>query len=138
LSPTARQVLIEGFKASKPYRVISRELLAIGEPVHERTIARRAAEWRTSERRRVAVRMLDRAVLAGCLFRPDELVGLLDRIDLGRGWPERSHRRALRLLAQFCKVPSDKSMKRMMEELILFRLCHEVSNLPTRPAQEPC
>ncbi len=57
LSAEAQRVMIGGFRARKTYAAIARDLVEIGEEVQERTIARRAAEWRQSQERRENARL---------------------------------------------------------------------------------
>lgn len=56
LPPEAWRVMTAGFRAKKTYRAIAFDLAAIGFEVPERTIGRRAVEWRAEEARREAVR----------------------------------------------------------------------------------
>jgi hypothetical protein len=52
LSPEAQRVMIGGFRARKTYAAIAKDLAEIGETVPERSIARRASEWRQAQERR--------------------------------------------------------------------------------------
>ncbi len=56
LSAEAQRLMAAGFRAKKTYAAIARDLEAIGEPVSDSTIARRAAEWRAEQARRQAAR----------------------------------------------------------------------------------
>ena len=57
LSAEGLRVMIGGFRARKTYTAITRDPAEIGEDVPERTIARRAAEWRQSQERRENARL---------------------------------------------------------------------------------
>jgi hypothetical protein len=56
LSPEAIRVMTEGFRLRKTYAAIAKDLDDIDEPVPERTIARRAVEWRREQARRQSAR----------------------------------------------------------------------------------
>ena len=56
LPPDAWAVMIAGFRARKTYTAIARDLADIGQPVPERTIARRAIEFRRDQSRRDGAR----------------------------------------------------------------------------------
>lgn len=57
LSVEAQRILIGGFRAKWANKAIAREIFeATGERVAERTVARRGAEWRTEQSRRLAAK----------------------------------------------------------------------------------
>jgi hypothetical protein len=57
LSAEAQRVMVGGFRAKKTYTAIAADLAEIGETVPERTVARRAAEWRQAQERRENARL---------------------------------------------------------------------------------
>ena len=56
LGADALRAMTGGFREKKSYRAIARDLAEIGVKVPERTIARRAVEWRGEQSRRTAAR----------------------------------------------------------------------------------
>ncbi len=65
LGAEAQRIMVCGFRERKTYRAIAKDLAAIGEEVPERTIARRAVEWRSEQARREAAREYVSNLVAG-------------------------------------------------------------------------
>jgi hypothetical protein len=81
LSEAAWQIILAGFAAAKTYRAIVAEVKQkTGERVAERTLARRAVEWRREEARRAAAREHARNLVAAVkennLAAPEILVAM--------------------------------------------------------------
>jgi len=129
LSEAGWRILAEGFEKRARYREIGERLRAIGEPVSERTIGRRAAEWRGVQRREAALEELraHRELLATGLWRIEELVNLIDELDFLPGWWLRYSRKLNRALVAFLKAPSGDRMRAIQHMLILFWLATLVS-----------
>jgi hypothetical protein len=80
LPDEAVRILIGGFRARKTYAAIARDLAEIGAEVPERTIARRASEWRQAQERRDQAREYVHDLVAAMKsqdMRADEMVQAL-------------------------------------------------------------
>jgi len=114
LPPAAWDIIVSGFRHKKMYRQIAIELGRAGFHVSERTIARRAAEWRD---------ML--AVIGTEAATTDllqEVVHLVDVLDVGPDWALRARRRVQKAVAAFFDDPGSEQAHAIKLELARFRL----------------
>jgi hypothetical protein len=122
LPELAWQIMTAGFRERKTYRAISDELLAAGFQVPERTVARRAIEWRGEQRRSDMVATLGRAGVLAPSWTLAELIGILETLDLAPGYQLRSRRRVEKAVANFLANSNQDSVEALEKELLRFRL----------------
>lgn len=138
LSAEAVRLMTDGFRSGKPYRRIAEDLRAIGAPVAERTIARRAAEWRTEQRRRDALSQLGSAPAGSKGF--EAALEFVEHVDLGRGCLVRSARRIRSAVRHFLRRPSVDSavaaQKLLLEYLLQSRAVASATNVGPRADEE--
>ncbi len=120
LPDSAWQVMFAGFRERKPYRSIVLELARLGFNVPERTVARRAIEWRAEQVRREAFKV---AATEGARTNfLEEVVGILGALDLTPGFKVRGRRRVQRSVLSFLDDPSGANAQAIARELVRYRL----------------
>lgn len=120
LPESAWNLLVSGFRARKAYRAISQELAKLGFNVPERTVARRAADWRTEQFRREALRVA--AIEAPRTDWLEEVIGILEILDVRSGWMLRGKRRVQKAVLGFLDEASMENAQTVKRELLRFRL----------------
>ncbi|MGA2328128.1 MAG: hypothetical protein ABSH05_17760 [Bryobacteraceae bacterium] len=118
MSKTATELLKDGLRRGLPYRDIASGLLALGEPVAERTICRRSLEFRAERARFQALKWLGRVPVG--IWPVEDFVALIERMDLSDGWYLRARKRALKILRRFFDEPTGQTIRKMEEELLAF------------------
>ncbi len=102
--------------------------MGIGEPVPERTIARRAAEWREERQRSAAAREL--AMLPREIWRVDELLALMQRIDVAPGWHKRLTGGLRAAISAFLQEPSAAGIREVESFLLLLVVGNSLTKTP--------
>jgi hypothetical protein len=120
LPPAAWDIIVSGFRHKKMYRQIAIELGRAGFHVSERTIARRAAEWRAELVRRDMLAVIGTEAATTDLLQ--EVVHLVDVLDVGPDWALRARRRVQKAVAAFFDDPGSEQAHAIKLELARFRL----------------
>lgn len=131
LSAQAERLMEEGFNSRLSAREIASQLRAIGTAVAERTISRRAAEWRAERLRAAALRQLGNC--APSIWDVADLLALVRRVDIRPGWWKRSRRRLQKALRAFWEEPTPERIRLVESELLIFAVS---AHLARRPAAD--
>jgi hypothetical protein len=116
------EIMYRGFETKKRYSVIAAELAAVGFKVPERTIARRAGEWRKERSRQELLADLARVGVALPGWDFEELLGLMTNIDLSPGCILRTRNRVQAAVSKVLTEPSRDSIHSLARELVRFQL----------------
>lgn len=123
LPETAWMVMFGGFKAKKKYSEIARDLAALGFQVSERSIARRAQEWRAEQhRRQVLGDMSAVGLLPRHQYEFQELVGVIENLDLGCGCLLRAVKTIRAAVKKFLRRPDAEGGRELENLLIRFQV----------------
>lgn len=122
LPELAWQIMTVGFQQRKTYRAISDELAAARFQVPERTVARRALEWRAEQRRNDMLATLGGTGALSPSWTALEVIGILETLDVAQGYQLRSRRRVEKALAGFFANSNRDSLQALEKELLRFRL----------------
>jgi hypothetical protein len=125
LPTSAWDIMIRGFQSKKRYRLIALELARMGFHVAERTIARRAVDWRAEQLRRQAMKVASTEGARADLL--EETISILKVLDLKPGWAMRARRRVQRAVLGFFDNPDGEHAQSVKRELLRFRLEQLVS-----------
>jgi len=120
LPDAAWQVMISGFRGRKTYSQITKELLALGFRVPERTVARRAIDWRAEQLRREVMQAVGTEATQADLL--EEVVDLVQVLDVRPGWAIRARRRVQKAVTLFYNEPVPEQARQVKLELTRFCL----------------
>ena len=122
LPAVAWEIMGRGFGAKKKYSAIAADLVAVGLKVPERTIARRAGEWRRERCRQELLAEMARVGVMLPGFEFEELLGLMTRWDFSSGCILRARKRVQAAVSEFLTEPGRDSIHALATELVRFQL----------------
>jgi hypothetical protein len=123
LSAEAQAIMLSGFEERLKYSEIVRRIRkATRELVKERTVGRRAIEWRTEQRRREIAKDLGATPGAPKNWDIDELCGIVGTADLDPGCVLRVGKLLKAAVAQFLATPGQEEGHRAEDLMLRYSL----------------